>query len=96
MAKIAIKNLPIEENNEYEIVINKVLNKDILIELNEEYYTISKPKNSSWKDIELFEGMCCLVAKKRYGENNEYSRLELIQVLDKKTTIKRKFKLPWN
>ena len=102
MGKIAIKNLPIEENIEYKIVVIEYSKKGLLISLEENEYLISKPKNSSWKGIEPSEGMNYIVKKVKYGKNQEYIRLDLIKSLKeedlnankKENRVKRKFKLP--
>lgn len=98
MAKIAIKNLPIEENIEYKIVVIEYSKKGLLISLEESEYLIAKPKNSSWKNIEPSKGMAYIVQKVKYGKNKEYIRLDLIKSLKeankKVNRVKRKFKLP--
>jgi len=108
VGKIAIKNLPIKEDVEYEMRIVEDSKKGLLISLEDSEYLISKPKNKSWKGIEVFENMVYLVKKVKYGSNKEYIRLDLIKSLSSKTKtkeknlienkqqnrVKRKFKLP--
>jgi len=108
MSKIAIKNLPIEENIEYKIKIIENSKKGLLINLADCEYLISTPKNKSWKDIELSVDMVFMVKKVKYGKNDEYNRLDIIESIASENSKKeepisdnkqenktqRKFKLP--
>ncbi|RUA27272.1 MAG: hypothetical protein DSY76_05395, partial [Bacteroidetes bacterium] len=91
MTNTSIKDLPIDYEIEYKIIIQEVLNRNILISLDGKNYSISKPKNKTWKNIKLQKGMECIVKKVKYGQNNEYTRLDLISVSKRNL---RKFKLP--
>jgi hypothetical protein len=100
--KTAIKNLNIQENKNYKLSISEILKTSIKISLEGKEYLISIPKNKTWIAVKMYENMQCIVQKVHYGKDNQYIRLDLIEILPKDTkekkminTIqKRIFKLP--
>jgi len=100
MSKIAIKDLPLEENTEYEIKVIENSKRGLVINLKNSEYLISKPKNNSWKDMEISLDKVFIVKKVKYGKNDEYTRLDLIKSISsiniekKENNVQRKFKLP--
>lgn len=94
MNKVPIKDLPMSDNGEYEIVILDNIKTRLLIKLESCEYLISKPKNSSWNNVELVKGMVLIIKKAKYGRDNEYDKLNLVKIVRYKHTTKRKFNLP--
>jgi len=84
---IAIKDLSIVENKEYTMTVSHVLITNMLVVLNGIYYMIAIPKNTSWQNIKLFDGLVCRVKKAKYGNNNEFYRLDLIKIKNKNDNI---------
>ena len=94
MTKTSIKNLPIEAEKEYTISILRHSEEMLLIALEESQYIIGKPKNNSWKEIEIKDDIKLIVKKVYYGDSDEFTKLDLIKKVSSKNTIQRKFKLP--
>jgi len=74
MNKTNIKDLPIEKPTNITIV--EVRKSNMVIELKDEKYLISKPKTAEWNNIDA--GMTVTVDMVSYGRDNQYMRLQVM------------------
>lgn len=87
-----IKDLSIKNNIKYNMTINKVYSSCMSIYINGKSYFISIPKNDTWYDVKINNGLKCQVIKQTYYSNGkEYGKLELCKVIsnNKNSTTKK-------
>ena len=82
MSKMNIKDLPLSYDREYTMTIDTIYNSNMTVYINNRRFYISIPKNISWMNIRIYEGMICIVKKERYGKMHQYSQLTLIDILE--------------
>lgn len=79
MKKTTITKLPIAYNKNYIMTINRVFDSDITVSIDGRKYYISIPKNSSWIDVDIYDGMECIVQKEKYYSGRKaYAKLNFI------------------
>ncbi len=82
MSKMNIKDLPLSYDTEYTMTIDTIYNSNMTVVINNRRFYISIPKNITWLNIHIYEGMVCIVKKELYGKMHQYSQLTLVDILE--------------
>lgn len=84
MSTTPIKKLTIKCDTKYNMTINKVYGSSMSIYIDGKSFYIAIPKNDSWEKISIYNGLECIVTKKKYYSNEkEFAMLKLIRITSK-------------
>lgn len=91
MNTMPIKNLPIDDDVKYNMTINKVYDSSMSVNIGAKSYYIAIPKNDSWSNISIHNGLKCIVTKtKYYSKEKEFGMLKLIKLDSRNNYYKEK------
>lgn len=81
MSITPIKKLTIKCETKYHMTVNKVYSSSMSICIDGKSFYIAIPKNDSWNNISIYNGLECIVTKEKYYNNEkEYAMLKLIEI----------------
>jgi len=82
MKKTTITRLPLDYDKEYILTVNKIHDTNFVVSIDGRKYYISIPKNTSWVGQTIYEGLTCIISKVHYGDCGQYSKLNLIEIIE--------------